>query len=92
MLAVEAGLVLRPQRLHGEHVLAATLARRVSVVDAVVVHLVLVPAEADAERETAAGEEVEGGDGLGRDDRIALGGEQDAGADPERRGTPSPRP
>ena len=41
--------------------------------------------------ETAAGEEVERGDGLGRDDRIALGGEQDAGADADASARPSPR-
>ena len=29
---------------------------------------------------------VEGGDGLGRDDGVALGDEEDAGAEPERRG------
>ena len=61
------------------------LARRRAVVDAVVVHLVLVPTEADAERETATGEEVERGGGLCGDDRIVLRDEEDAGADAEAR-------
>ena len=49
--------------------------------DAVVGHLVLVPAEADAEHEAPAGQVVEGGDGLRGDDRLALGGQGDAGAE-----------
>ena len=53
-----------------------TIARRSSGVDAVVGHLVHVPAEADAEAEASAGEEVERRDLLGGDDRVALGDEQ----------------
>ena len=58
-------------------------ARRSRHRDAVVLELVLVPAEADAERGPAAAQVVEGGDGLGGHDRLALGRQQDAGAEPD---------
>ncbi len=45
--------------------------------------LLPVPAEADAEGEAAAGEVVEGGDPLGERDRVVLGDQGDAGAEPE---------
>ena len=49
------------------------------VVDAVVLHLVLVPAEADAQGEAAAGDAVERRNRLRGDYRIALSNEQDCG-------------
>ena len=55
-------------------------------VDAVVLCLCPVPAEPDAERDAAAGEMVERGDLLGQEDRVVLGGEQDARAEPDARG------
>ena len=73
-LAVEASHVVGPERLHREHVLADDVAA-VLHGDAVVLDLVLVPAEADAEHEPAARELVERGDRLGGDDRLALGGQ-----------------
>lgn len=42
-----------------------------------------VPAEAQAEREPAAGEMVEGGDLLRQVDRVVLGDQRDAGAERE---------
>jgi hypothetical protein len=87
VVAVELGLVVLPQAAHGEEVLPPLVAAR-PVVDAVVLHLVDVPAEPDAEGGAATGEVVEGGDGLGGHDRVALGDEEDAGAEAEggRRG------
>jgi len=57
-------------------------------VDAVVSHLLAVPAVADADGHPAAGLVVDGGQRLGGDDRITQRGEQHAGAhaDPRRRG------
>src|SRR5205085_2271592 len=63
-LAREARLVVGPQTFHGEHVLASDGAAT-AVLDAVVLHLLLVPAEADAEAEAPTGHDVESGDGLG---------------------------
>ena len=79
-LAVERRLFLGPQRLHGQHVLAHHLEARL-VAHAVILHLVGVPAGADAEDEAAARKLVERGDGLGRDDRIVLRHQADAGAE-----------
>src|SRR5207244_7647056 len=50
-----------------------------------------VPAAADAEEDTAAGQPVERGDLLGRRDRIALDDEADAGAELEAPGRPGRR-
>ena len=51
-----------------------------------VLHLVVVPADADAEHEPAAGDVVERGDCFASDDRVVLGDEADAGAEPQRGG------
>jgi hypothetical protein len=50
-------------------------------VDAVLAQLAVVPARADTEDQPAARDVVEAGDGLSRDDRLALGGEQDGRAE-----------
>ena len=80
--AFVAGYVIAPERLHREHSLAHDLSP-VLHGDAVVLELVLVPAEADAEHEPPAGQLIEGGDGLGRDDRLALGGQRDTRPEPD---------
>ena len=52
---------------------------------AVVLHLLGVPAAADAEEEAAAREMIEAGDLLGERDRVALDHQADAGAEPQLR-------
>src|SRR5438445_4863286 len=87
-LAVKLGLALGPDLLHGEHALAEQSPARLPL-RAVVLHLLGVPAAADAEEEATARQPVEGGDLLGRGDRVALDDEADAGAElqaPGRRG------
>ena len=79
-LAVVRGLVLGPDRLHRLDPLAHQREARARV-GAVVVHLLEVPAGADAEEEAAAGELVERGDLLGGRDRVALDDQADAGAE-----------
>src|SRR4029077_2293733 len=79
-LAVVFGLVLGPDRLHRLDLLAHLLeARRVD--RAVLPHLVLVPAAADAEQETAARDLVDRGDELCGLDRVTLNDEAYAGAE-----------
>jgi hypothetical protein len=51
----------------------------------VVLGLGPVPAEADAQGDPATREVVERGDLLGQHDRIVLGGQQNAGAEPDAR-------
>ena len=55
-------------------------------VDAVVLGLGPVPAEADAQGDPTVGEMVERGHLLGQDDGVVLGGQQDAGAEADARG------
>ncbi len=55
-------------------------------VDSVVLGLGSVPAEPDAERDPSPGEMVEGCHLLGQEDRLVLGGEEDARAQPDARG------
>ena len=78
-LAVERGLVVRPDLLHGQDALAHEREAPLRV-GAVVAHLLAVPAAADAELEAPAGQEVERGDLLGGGDRVALDDQADAGA------------
>jgi hypothetical protein len=80
--AVVFGFVLGPQRLHREDPFPHQLEARV-VAGAVVFHLLDVPAAADAELETPARQLVEAGDLLRGDDRVPLGNEADAGAEPQ---------
>ena len=80
VLAVELGGFLGPERAHREHVLAGDVAS-FGHGDAVVLGLVLVPPEADAEHEPSAREHVEAGDRLRGDDRLPLRDERDAGAE-----------
>ena len=79
----------RPARCDQMASMAARCSRTTSwrrgEVDAVVLGLGPVPAEADAERDAPAREMVERGHLLGQDDRVVLGGEQDAGAEPDAR-------
>ena len=82
VLAVERRLVLGPQRLHRQHLLAHERSPLLPH-DAVILCLVDVPAVADAELDATAGQVVEGGDLLRRVDRVALGGEVDARAEPD---------
>ena len=84
-LAAELGHLLRPERLHRQHHLAHAGAAALGV-DAVALHLLLVPAVADAEHHAAAGEPVERGDLLGQRDRIVLRHQRDAGAEPDPAG------
>ena len=79
-LAVELGFILGPQGLHGQNVLAHLLEAGL-VINAVIVHLLDVPAAADAEDETTARHQVETGDRIGGDDGVALWDQADAGAD-----------
>ena len=86
-LALVARLPLRPDRLHGQHTLAQEPPARLEG-GAVVLHLLGVPAAADPEEHATAREPVQRGHFLGRDDRVALDHEADAGAELEasRRG------
>jgi hypothetical protein len=59
---------------------------------AVVGHLVLVPAVADAEQEATARDLVDRSDLLGGLDRVALGDQADAGAEQQRLGHRRGRP
>jgi uncharacterized RmlC-like cupin family protein len=63
-LAVERRLVLGPQPLHRQDVLAGMAAATVGL-HPVVLHLVDVPPDADAEQHPAVGHEVERRHGLG---------------------------
>ena len=83
-VAVERRLVVGPDLLDRQDALAHQPHPRARV-RPVVDHLLAVPARADAEVHPPAGEVVEAGDLLRRDDRIALGDEADAAPDPERR-------
>ena len=84
-LAVEGGLVVRPDLAHRQHALAhdREAPRRVG---AVVAHLLEVPAGADAELEAPAGEVVERRRLVGEHDRVALDDQRDAGADAQALG------
>ena len=84
-LAVVLGLVVGPDGLHGRQVLADHVVAA-GPVDAVVLGLGAVPAEPDAERDPSAREMVEGGHLLGQQDRLVLGGEENAGAESDARG------
>jgi hypothetical protein len=77
---VEGGLLLRPQRLHRENALSHQLEAGV-VADAVIFHLLDVPAAADAKNEPSSRQSVETGNALSRYDRVALRDQADAGAD-----------
>ena len=83
-LAVIFGLFLDPDGLHRLDSLARQFVPALEF-GAVVLDLLLVPAVADAEQEAAVGKLVDGGNHLRGDDRIALGHQGDAGADPELR-------
>src|SRR5579859_6568649 len=82
-LAVEPGLFLGPERLHGEHALAQQLEAGL-VLRAVVRHLLDVPAAADRKFEAATRELIEAGDGFRGDDRVVLRHQTDAGPDAKR--------
>ena len=84
-LTVVFGPVLGPQGLHAVEVLTDQGVATAEV-NAMVLRLGPVPAEPQTEGEPASREVVEGGDLLGQDDRIVLGGEQNAGAQAEAAG------
>ncbi len=79
--AMEGGFLLSPDALHRQHALAHHLPARGGI-DAVVAHLLAVPAGADAKQEAAAGEQLERGDLLGQRDRVVLGNEADTSPEP----------
>ena len=79
VLAVVLGLVLGPDLLHRQHLLAQLAEPRL-VLGAVVLHLLAVPAGADPEQEAAARERIEARHLLRQDDGVALDDETDAGA------------
>ena len=79
VLALERTGFLGPELLHGQHLLPHDLPT-LRGIDAVLLHLVDVPADTDAEQEPSVAREVERGDGLGQHDGIVLGDEADAGA------------
>src|SRR6056297_605328 len=85
VLTLERGLVLGPDLFHGQHLLAQDRPAR-GVRRAVLGHLLLVPAVADAEQEPPARQRIDAGDLLGRVDGVALSDEADAGGDVERAG------
>ena len=74
--------VLGPQLADRQHVLAGDGPTAVGI-DAVVLHLVDVPARRRSRAHPPTGEVVERGDGLGLHDRIVLGDERDAGGQPQ---------
>ena len=84
-LTVEPGHVVGPERPHGQHRLADHRPA-MSVVDAVVGHLLAVPAEADPEDEAPCREPVQRGRRLRRGDGVALGDQRDPGAQRDRLG------
>src|SRR6185437_10006490 len=80
VLAVERGLVGGPDSLHRLDALTGQLdpGRRVRPV---VAHLLAVPADPDPKLEPTAGQVIDAGHLLGRDDRVALDDQADAAAD-----------
>ena len=82
VFAVKLRLVLRPKLFEGKHGLAR-LRPAVVEVAAEELSLFAVPARADAEQKAAAAVHIQGGDGLGEDERVALGDERDARAELE---------
>jgi hypothetical protein len=85
VLTLERGLVVRPQLLHREDVLAQDRTA-LAVGGPVLGHLLLVPAVADAEQEPAVRQCVDACDLLGGVDRIALGDQADSCRELERGG------
>ena len=85
MLAAEGGLVVGPQLFHGQDALAYSVTP-IGIPDPVVSKLLLVPAVADTEQEASPGQMIERRNLLGQPDRIPLGHEGDAGANPQRGG------
>ena len=79
-LPVELGDVLGPDLLHRAHLLLEPLEARLEL-GAVVLHLLGVPAAAEAELEATMGEEIEAGHGFRGGDRVALDDQANAGAD-----------
>ena len=84
-LAVVLGLFVGPDFLHGLDALAAYLPAPVER-RAVVLHLLGVPAAADAEDQPAVGQLVHGRHFVGHRDRVALDHQTDAAADLDRVG------
>ena len=84
-LAVEAGLVVGPDGPHRLHALGHQR-EAAALVGAVVVHLLEVPAGADAEQEAPGRELVEGRHRLRQHDRVVFDDQRDGGADVERGG------
>ena len=77
-LAVKLGLLFGPYFLHRQHPLPEH-APSLFEVGAMILHLLGVPAAADAEDESAAGEHVETGYLFCRNDRVTFDNETDAG-------------
>src|SRR5881296_125854 len=77
-LTVKLGLFLGPYFLHRQHSLTQQ-APSLFEIGAVILHLLRIPAAADAEDEPAAGKHVETGHLFCSDDRVTLDNETDAG-------------
>ena len=84
-MGMELRLLLGPDLLERAHLLLETL-EACRVHRAVMLHLLRVPASADAELEPPAREEIEAGHLLGEGDGVALDDQADTRADPEARG------
>ena len=80
MEPAELGHLVGPEGLHREHLLAHQRPPPREV-DAVVLHLLAVPAEADAEDEASLRQPVESRELLGEGDRVVLGRQADAGSE-----------
>ena len=91
VLAVELGLVLRPDLLHAKHLLAGDRSAVVEI-DPMVGRLDLVPPEADPEHEASARDVIESCHLLGEDDGVVLRDEAHAGSESQPRSSPPPPP
>ena len=84
-LALKGRTVLGPQGPHGRHVLVGAFPPGRER-DTERLELLTEPSHADAEHHPSAGEPVEARDLLGRDHRVVLGNDEDAGCEPQRGG------
>ena len=71
--------IIAPERLHGEDLLPNQFAPMLHI-DPVILHLLVIPAESDAENETAGGDDVEGGQLFCEGDVIVLRRQADPGS------------
>jgi hypothetical protein len=81
-LTVKLGDLFRPELLHGQDLLADQRSATLHV-DTVVLHLLVVPAVADAENQTPSRDEIKRGELLGEGNRIVLRNQPDRGTQPD---------